>query len=268
MNKEQTRTYRENEIMIEYRNLHSQLQKYPILKKYMRIFTPILTICGVILSLLICQVGSTTLQESAPLYGYAIITLLGGILGFEVATIFSMFIDIKENNIRHEIYSNEKVNIESILDDDIFSNSIKMSYKYLDQYYFQMRDQAQKGFYITICVALFGAILIGIGIISMLLGNAEPSYITCAAGVITEFVSAVFFYLYNKTIASMGDYHNKLVLSYNISLALKAVEILPAPQKYSSTEKIIAELIKDINIHMDPFNRTETELHDTLSKFK
>ena len=72
-----------------------------------------------------------------------------------------------------------------------------MSYKYLDQYYLQTKQQAQKGFLATMLVAGFGALLIAGGVVAMYFGVVEPSYITCGAGVITEFVSAVFFYLYN-----------------------------------------------------------------------
>lgn len=50
-----------------------------------------------------------------------------------------------------------------------------MSYKYLDQYYLQTREQAQKGFVVTICVSIFGAIIIRIGIVSMFMGNTNPS---------------------------------------------------------------------------------------------
>ena len=46
-------------------------------------------------------------------------------------------------------------------------------------------------------------------------------YVVTAAGILSEFIAAVFFYLYNKTIQKMREYHQKLVLTQNISLALK-----------------------------------------------
>ena len=84
----------------------------------------------------------------------------------------------------------------------------------------------------------------------MYFGVVEPSYITCGAGVITEFISAVFFYLYNKTVSSMSKYHNKLVLSHNISTALKVAETLPESQQIEAKNLIVSELLKDINTHM------------------
>ncbi len=136
------------------------------------------------------------------------------------------------------------------MQEDIFENSIKMSYKYLDQYYLQTRTQAQNGFYITVGVSVSGAILIGIGIVALFMEKIEPSYITCASGLITEFIAAIFFYLYNKTIISMSKYHNKLVLSHNISIALKVADTLPEEDKTKNKNLIISQLLKDINSYL------------------
>lgn len=146
-----------------------------------------------------------------------------------------------------KLTDSEKEKIKEKVDEDIFENSIKLSYKYLDEYYDQTRKQAQKGFYVTVFVAVFGAALISFGIIIMYKGNTKPAYVTCAAGVITEFISSVFFYLYNKTITSMSAYHNKLVLSQNISIALKVADSLPEKDRLKSKNIIIKELLKDIN---------------------
>ena len=133
----------------------------------------------------------------------------------------ALITQITESGLQSKINAYEADNIKNDVVEDIFENSIKMSYKYLDQYYLQTKEQAQKGFLATMLVAGFGAGLIAGGIVAMYLGLIEPSYITCGAGVITEFISAVFFYLYNKTVSSMSTYHNKLVLSHNVSIALK-----------------------------------------------
>ena len=136
------------------------------------------------------------------------------------------------------------------MQEDIFENSIKMIYKYLDQYYLQTRTQAQNGFYITVGVSVGGAILIGLGIVALFMGKIESSYITCASGLITEFIAAIFFYLYNKTVMSMSKYHNKLVLSHNISIALKVADTLPPEDKAKSKELIISQLLNDINSYL------------------
>ena len=176
--------------------------------------------------------------------------LMGLVVGLFVSMYIVMCIHFFENRVRREILDLEVQNVQNKVKEDIFENSIKMSYKYLDQYYYQTREQAQKGFFVTVCISVFGAILIGVGIGAMFLGKVSPSYITCASGVATEFISAIFFYLYNKTIASMSKYHNKLVLSQNISIALKVAGTLPSDDKIKAKNVIIQELLKNINSHL------------------
>lgn len=48
----------------------------------------------------------------------------------------------------------------------------------------------------------------------------------------------------------MSKYHNKLVLSQNISIALKVSDSLPDEDKTKSKNKIIEELLKDINSYL------------------
>ena len=163
---------------------------------------------------------------------------------------FALFLEMKESSLRRRLLEYEAEHIKDDVEEDIFENSIKMSYKYLDQYYLQTREHAQRGFLVTVCVAVFGALLIGVGIVAMFLGLAQPSVITCAAGVITEFIATVFFYLYNRTISSMSKYHNKLVLSQNISIALKIADSLPEEDKVKTKDLIVTELLKDINSYL------------------
>lgn len=136
------------------------------------------------------------------------------------------------------------------VDNDIYKNLIKISYKYLDEYYLQTRQQAQKGFIVTVSVSIMGAIIIAIGIGAMFFGKTTPAYVTTASGVITEFIASVFFYLYNKTVSSMSDYHNKLVLSQNVSIALKIAESISGESAEKVKNHIVEELVKDINAHI------------------
>ena len=156
---------------------------------------------------------------------------------------------------RINIYNSEliKFGIEDAkedVDDDIYKNLIKISYKYLDEYYLQTRQQAQKGFIVTVSVSIMGAIIIAIGIGAMFFGKTTPAYVTTASGVITEFIASVFFYLYNKTVSSMSDYHNKLVLSQNVSIALKIAESISGESAEKVKNHIVEELVKDINEHI------------------
>lgn len=182
--------------------------------------------------------------------GIVIATLVGIFLSLLICTFINLFYEIRENIIQGDMIRYEVKIMQDKIEEDIFDNSLKLSYTYLDQYYHQTREQAQHGFYITVGVAVFGAALIFGGIIAMFCNKIEPSYITCAAGVATEFISAVFFYLYNKTVSSMSRYHNKLVFSQNISFALKVADSLPEEDQNKAKNVIITELLKDINTNI------------------
>ena len=154
------------------------------------------------------------------------------------------------------------------VDEDIYQNLIKISYKYLDEYYLQTRQQAQKGFFVTVCVAIAGAIIVAIGIIAMFFGKTTPAYVTTASGTVTEFIAAVaekaeiskkdsekaLKAFVDVVTASMSDYHNKLVLSQNVSIALKISESMTKEQGEKVKEHIVEELMKDINTYIHSEN--------------
>lgn len=232
----------------EYKKLKLRLDEIQSNKNKMLLFMKTI-ICSLITTLLIFLFFHFYNFYTIPLsIGFGFICgVIAGIMFFFVGTIMEVS---KEREIKRELLKYETDIIKEQVQEDIFENSIKMSYKYLDQYYLQTREQAKKGFVVTVCVSVFGAMLIGVGILMMFLGKTEPSYVTCASGVITEFIAAVFFYLYNRTIISMSKYHNKLVLSHNISTALKVADSLPDDDKVKTKDLIISELLKDINSYL------------------
>ena len=149
------------------------------------------------------------------------------------------------------IYAYERFQLRKDIDEDLYKSSIQMSYKYLDQYYKETREQASRGFSITVGIAIAGAAIIAIGIISMFFNATLAAYVTTASGVIIEFISSIFFHLYNKTIQSMGNYHNKLILSQNISIALKIADSVEGTDQNAVKIEMIKALTSDINQHIN-----------------
>ena len=138
--------------------------------------------------------------------------------------------------------------------EDFFTTLIRINFRYIDKYYLQTQVQADKSFRLSAIAASVSLIMIISGIGMLFFNNAdktiEPAYITMAAGVLGEFIAAVFFYLYNRTISEMSNYHQKLVLTQNISLALKITESLPVTEKSKVQAKLISSLSKDINMYL------------------
>ncbi|MBR3570664.1 MAG: hypothetical protein IKN96_07720 [Oscillibacter sp.] len=174
----------------------------------------------------------------------------GIIIGICIAIISLYQRELKISAKKHFISAYEFSHAQDKAEDDPFQNSIKTSYKYLDRYYDETQKQAQQGFRITVFIAVCGALLIFGGVAAMYLGFVQPAYITCASGAVTELIAAIFFYLYNKTVTSMSRYHNKLVLSQNISFALRVADSLSEEKKDDAKLAIISELVKDVNAQM------------------
>ena len=141
----------------------------------------------------------------------------------------------------------EAAQLQDSLKDDFFTKLVQINFKYIDIYYEQTRTQANKSFWLCLGVAVFGLLIVGAGIVSMFLDHATPAYVTTSAGVLSEFIAAVFFYLYNRTILKMSEYHRKLVLTQNISIALKIVEGLPSEARVRAQETLVARLTEDVN---------------------
>jgi len=83
----------------------------------------------------------------------------------------------------------------------------------------------------------------------MYYGKAELAYVTTAAGVLSGFIATIF-YPYNRTILKMSQYHQKLVPTQNISLALKTTDDMDANQKSKALELLIDRLTIDVNKYL------------------
>lgn len=143
-----------------------------------------------------------------------------------------------------------KQNLNSEDEKDFFTQLVQINFKYLDQYYLQTQEQADKSFWISAIASMVGFLMIIAGIILMYSGaKTDPGYVATSAGVISEFIAAVFFYLYNKTILQMSQYHQKLVITQNISLALKTADLLK-DSKERVLETLIDRLTLDVNKYL------------------
>jgi len=167
---------------------------------------------------------------------------------------------------RVERLAKSSEDLQGALEQDFVTTLVKINFKFIDQYYLQTRIQADKSFIVTVAAAAVSLMLIFIGIGLMYFGglSATPATagatvlsaggaaatLSAAAGILGQFISAVFFYLYNQTVAKMADYHRKLVFTQNIGLALKISDDLPTEQKTKAQLALIETLSKDINQYL------------------
>lgn len=100
---------------------------------------------------------------------------------------------------------------------DIYKYVLLINISALEGYVAQARLQAQQSFNLSKVVAIMGflivVIAIGLSIYLTIIGNQNLSaaYLAGIAGVLTEVIAGVFFFLYSKTLNQINLFHDKLV---------------------------------------------------------
>jgi hypothetical protein len=117
--------------------------------------------------------------------------------------------------------------LEDAVGPDVYKYLLLLSTSELDRYVAQTLLQAQQSFRAARFVSLVGFILLAFGVgfgfyASVKTKPIEPAYISAAAGALTQFISGVLFYLYNRTLRQVNLFHEKLFASQHISLSFLA----------------------------------------------
>jgi hypothetical protein len=68
------------------------------------------------------------------------------------------------------------------------------------------------------------------------------AYLSAASGIIIEFISGIFFYLYNKTVRELKEYHNSLLDVQNVLLSFNIVQDLEGETKAEMLSQMISSL--------------------------
>ena len=152
--------------------------------------------------------------------------------------------------LEHRIVEAKARHLQDKLGEDFFTRLVQINFKYLDQYYFQTHQQANKSFALSVAASIVGLAIIVAAIGMVLYGKKEPAVLTAVVGGLSQFIAAVFFYLYNRTVLKMGEYHKKLVLTQNIGIALKITDMLPLAEKAQTQRALVGQLTFNINQYL------------------
>lgn len=214
---------------------------------------------GWILSIIVGTIGYYVIRvgehsEDITKSNMIIQLLFGSIIGpFIYAYILGAFRFLLSSRLRHidmELVKSGAIELQENIDQNFFTKLVQINFKYLDQYYLQTQEQANKSFILSAFASITGLIIIIVGIVMMYFEKTTPAYITTSAGILSEFIAAIFFYLYNKTILKMSQYHQKLVLTQNISLALKITDEMEPIEKNKAYALLIDRLTTDVNKYL------------------
>lgn len=117
-----------------------------------------------------------------------------------------------------------------------FDRLVDINLTNLGAYYGLVKIHAGNGFIVATAAAAVGFALVILGLlVGLFLGDSARashiSYMAAGSGVITEFVAGIFFYLYNKTVQQLKEYHDSLLAVQDVLLSFKLVGDTPDPQE-------------------------------------
>nr|WP_294926114.1 hypothetical protein [uncultured Flavobacterium sp.] len=120
---------------------------------------------------------------------------------------------------------------------EYFDSLVKINVENLAAYYSLVKTHTSQSFKVSLLISIIGFILIISGlVIGFKYDDKIIGYIASGAGIVTEFISSVLFYLYNKTVRQLKEYHDSLINVQNILLSFKLIE-------NTSDEKAKAEMM-------------------------
>lgn len=139
-------------------------------------------------------------------------------------------------------------------EDEYFAKLINVNLSNIEAYYLLVKAQSDNSFRLTLACAVAGFIVLMSGILlGFINGTDNPATtITVASGVLIEFISAIFFYLYNKSISQLNSYHDKLIDVQDTMLALKVSQDIKNDETLKNqTLKYLTEALTSRLVHPD-----------------
>lgn len=159
-------------------------------------------------------------------------------------------------------------NLQETLQEDFFTKLVKINFTYIERYYRQTQEQANRSFLLSAVVSVIGLAVIIAGIVLLYQSKIAEGSATAAAGILGEFIASVFFYLFNQTVLKMSEYHQKLVITQNIGIALKIVDTFPETAKVTAQEILVERLTEDVNWYLVHDERPTSSSMDGSRKRK
>jgi hypothetical protein len=143
--------------------------------------------------------------------------------------------------------------IEQAVKDDYYASLVKLNIDNLQRNYELVRIHSNRSFLTSVSVATAGFTLIAIGLIVGIFqsDNQTVTIVSASAGVITTFISSMFFVMYSKTVTQMKGYHDSLLNVQDVLLAFKVVQDAPNPATRESMMTSLLTTLVSVKTHKD-----------------
>lgn len=115
---------------------------------------------------------------------------------------------------------------------------------YVDAYYKTNQTHVAFSFWASLVALLVGLTVLVVGVGLALSGSSVAIAVTTtSAGVFTQFISAGFFYLYNKNLKQLNVFYQELVKNEDMFLALGLVGQVPESERSAVVQALIGRLL-------------------------
>jgi hypothetical protein len=124
---------------------------------------------------------------------------------------------------------------------------VDINLRKLSDYYSLVEQHAARSFITSIVAGSAGFALLTLGLLlGFFLKKSDTiSYLTSGAGLITEFIAAIFFYLYNRTVRQLKEYHDSLLDVQNVFIAFRVVRSVKDDKQGEVTTKMLDFLMSN-----------------------
>jgi len=130
-------------------------------------------------------------------------------------------------------------------DEDYFKNLVTINVSNLKEYYFLVKSHTRASFQTSIVAGMLGFGLVVTGLIAGYTAKTQTfTAVAAGSGILMQFIAGVFFYLYNRTVRQLKEYHDSLLDVQDVLLALKVLEsVQDAAIKSDILKSVVAYLM-------------------------
>lgn len=114
----------------------------------------------------------------------------------------------------------------------------------LERYYQTNQQHLQWSFWAGLAALSIGLVVLLFGIyLSFTEVDAVNSSVASAAGVLTQFIGAGFFYLYSKNLKQLNVFYEKLIRNQDTGYAIHLLSQIPEGDRPNAVQAIIGALL-------------------------
>lgn len=136
-----------------------------------------------------------------------------------------------------------------------FDKLVQINVTNLAQYYALVKIHTDNSFKVSLVTGLVGFTLIVMGLLFGFFADTSEkaiAYIAAGSGVVTEFIAGTFFFLYNRTVRQLKDYHDSLISVQNILLSFKIIgDLTDESDKAQIVSRMLVSLLESPKAHSD-----------------